>query len=105
MWFTGKVVCAKELCKNNRCSMRRMNPSGQGGGVRHSGAMPNDDNVAMADSDKHNVVIICAQFLNSTAVSVTKVGGRSSSVKIRSFRRGNAKPNESSNECDRHNRH
>ena len=41
-----------------------MNPSGQGGGVRHSGAMPNDDNVAMADSDKHNVVIICAQFLN-----------------------------------------
>jgi len=54
----------KELCENNRYSMRRMNSSWQGGGVRHSGAMSNDDNAVMAGPDKQNEVIIAAQFLS-----------------------------------------
>ena len=53
-------VSSKELCENNHCSMRRMNSQGQGGGVSHSGAMSNDDNVVMANSDKQNEVIIDA---------------------------------------------
>ena len=58
------VFLHEELCENNRYSMRRMNSSWQGGGVSHSGAMSNDDNAAMADSDKQNEVIINAQFLS-----------------------------------------
>ena len=45
---------AKELDENKLCIMRRINSSGQGGGARHSGAMSNDDNEAMADLDKQN---------------------------------------------------
>ena len=56
------TVC-KELCENNHYSMRRMNSSWQGGGVSHSGAMSNDDNAGMTNSDKQNEVIIDAQLL------------------------------------------
>ena len=57
------IRCRKELGENNRYSMRRMNSSWQDGGARHSGAMPSDDNAAMADSDKQNEAIIDVQFL------------------------------------------
>ena len=40
--------------------------------MSHSGAMSNDDNAVVADSDKHNEVIICAQFLRAKGCRMDK---------------------------------
>lgn len=40
-----------------------MNPLYQGGGVRHSGATPNDENADRGDSGQQDMQFICEQFL------------------------------------------
>ena len=46
--------------------MRRINSPQRGEGARRSGATSSDDNEAVANLDKQNALIICAQFLNNT---------------------------------------
>ncbi len=56
-------IKCKELGKNNHCIMRRINSPQRGEGARRSGATSSDDNEAVANLDKQNALIICAQFL------------------------------------------